>query len=259
MGMIANRLQPSGATTTAIGTVPVASSRPAEEGSNRRTRQGRRPRWSRAPDFVIGIRVMLAFVVVGLYSLSFPFAAAALVLTMVVIAMDALDGILARRLGVTSDFGAVIDIMADRIVEHVFWIYFAVVGGVPLWVPIVIVTRSFVVDTVRSLALARGRTAFGDKSMMRSPVSRFFVASRFMRGVYGFTKVAAFVLLGTVIVIEKAADGAVFVTPTDVLRFVEVSASGMTVVAVALNLIRGLPVVWDSRTYLCAEGSGSDQ
>ena len=151
------------------------------------------------------------------------------------------------------------DITADRIVEHVFWIYFAVVLRVPLWVPIVIVTRSFVVDTVRSIALAKGRTAFGDKSMMRSPVSRFLVASRFMRGVYGFAKVAAFVLLGTVIVIEKAADGAVFVTPTDVQRLVEVTAYGMTVLTVALNLLRGFPVVWDSRAYLRTEGPGDDR
>ena len=98
---------------------------------------------------------------------------AALSLPVVAIAMDALDGIVARRMGLTSKLGAVLDITADRIVEHVYWITFAVIQMVPLWIPLVVVTRSFVVDAVRGFALARGRTAFGEDSMARSRLTRF--------------------------------------------------------------------------------------
>lgn len=40
--------------------------------------------------------------------------------------LDAVDGYVARRSHTTSVFGAVFDIAADRIIENVFWIYFAV-------------------------------------------------------------------------------------------------------------------------------------
>ncbi len=194
-----------------------------------------------AADVVIALRVVLAFVVLFLYSLPFGFAAAAVVLTVAVIAMDGLDGFLARRAGVADELGAVLDITGDRIVEHLFWIYFAVAGVIPVWVPLVIVTRSFAVDTVRGMALARGKTAFGSKTMMRTPVSRFLVSSRFMRTLYAVAKVAAFVLLGAVIAMDKGAGAS---------RALELTALGVALVTVAVNLLRGLPVLWDSRTFL---------
>lgn len=200
-----------------------------------------------APDLVIGVRVVLAFFVIALFSLPLPFALAGLVLTVVVIAMDGLDGYLARRLGVADEVGAVLDIAADRVVEHVFWIYFAVAGLVPLWVPLVIVTRSFAVDTVRSMALARGRTAFGDKTMMREGLSRLLVASRAMRSVYGVAKVASFVLLGGVIVVERAAEAGFAVAR--VAPLLDGIAFGVVLATVALNLLRGMPVLWDSRPF----------
>lgn len=203
------------------------------------------------PDLVIAVRVALAFVALGLFSLPFHYAVAGLVLTVVVIAMDALDGYLARRLGVADELGAVLDITGDRIVEHVFWIYFAVAGLVPVWVPLVIVTRSFVVDTVRGMALTGGMTAFGEKTMMRSPLSRFLVSSRFVRSVYGVAKVGVFVLLGSLIVVERAVVAGMFVSAGAQHRL-EVVTLVVVFVTVALNLLRGLPVVWDSRPLLRA-------
>lgn len=203
----------------------------------------------RAPDVVIAIRVALAFVALCLLSLPFRFAVAGLALTIVVIAMDALDGFLARRLGVADDVGAVLDITADRIVEHVFWIYFAVAGVVPVWVPLVIVTRSFAVDTVRSLALTSGMTPFGAKTMMRSALTRFLVSSRFMRNLYGIAKVSAFVLLGAVIVVGKAAGAGFTVTPDTERVLAQIGFAAVATI-VALNLVRGLPVLWDSKPLL---------
>jgi CDP-diacylglycerol---glycerol-3-phosphate 3-phosphatidyltransferase len=202
-----------------------------------------------APDIVIAARVALAFVALAFFSLPFYFAVAGLALTVVVIAMDALDGYLARRLGVADDLGAVLDITGDRIVEHVFWIYFAVAGVVPVWVPLVIVTRSFAVDTVRGMALTTGQTAFGDKTMMRSPLTRFLVSSRFMRTVYGVAKVAAFVLLAALIAGDKAGVAGVDL-PEGSLRTLQPVAFGVVLATVALNLVRGLPVLWDSMPLL---------
>lgn len=198
----------------------------------------------RIPNAVIATRVALAFVAAGLFiTRSAPAAAVGVALVVVVIAMDALDGIAARRLGLASKLGAVFDITADRIVEHVFWITFAVAHQVALWVPLVVVTRSFLVDAVRGLALAQGRTAFGSETMARSPVTRFLTSSRVMRNLYGATKVVAFVLLGLLVVVERlgAESGAL-----------EAAARGAVLAAVGLCLARGVPVLVDARAYLSA-------
>ncbi len=206
-----------------------------------------------APHGVVVLRVCLAFVALGLLSGSFWYAFAGLILTVVVITMDALDGYLARRLGVASELGALIDITADRIVEHVFWIYFATVHLVGVWVPIVVVTRSFLVDTARSVAFSKGKTPFGEKTMMRAGITHFLVASRFSRSLYGVAKVAAFVVLGAVMVVAKGEEsGALSLLPEwrsglDVVRI------ALVYLTVGLCVIRGLPVLVDSRELLLAK------
>lgn len=203
------------------------------------------------PNLVIVGRVVLAFLTVTLLTISSTAAAvAAVVLTVVVIAMDGLDGYLARRLDLASDLGAVLDITADRIVEHIFWITFAVMGMVGLWVPLVVMTRSFLVDTARGLALAHGKTAFGSSSMMRSPVTRFLTGSRFMRNLYGVAKVAAFVLLGVLVAVGHAAAAGEPLLPEGAARALEIAARVSVWVAVLLCVARGIPVLLDSRSYM---------
>ncbi len=201
-----------------------------------------------APNLVIIVRVILAFVAVGLFLAPSSLAAAvAVVLTVVVIAMDGLDGYLARRLDLTSELGAVLDITADRIVEHIFWISFAVFGLVGLWVPLVVVTRSFLVDTARGMALAHGKTAFGSATMQRSTVGRFLTGSRFMRTAYAVAKTGAFVLLGAEMAVARAPVLGPETLPVTVLTR---GAQVMVWVAVVLCVVRGIPVLMDSRAYL---------
>jgi CDP-diacylglycerol---glycerol-3-phosphate 3-phosphatidyltransferase len=196
----------------------------------------------RIPNLVIATRVSLSFVAAALlFGESAAAAAAAVALIVVVVSMDAVDGIAARRLGVASKLGGILDITADRIVEHAFWISFAVADHVGLWVPLVVMTRSFLVDAVRGLALVEGRTAFGAESMARSPVTRFLTSSRAMRNAYGLAKVAAFVLLGLLVFSGRSGFDA---------GAIEAAASAAVAVAVALCLLRGLPVLADARAYL---------
>ena len=200
------------------------------------------------PSIISAVRVALAFVNIALYPLGFRWAVAAVALTIVVIWMDALDGWVARRTGQSSDMGALIDITGDRIVENVYWIYFATVGLVSAWVPIVVITRGFLTDTIRTLQFQDGKTPFGEKTMMRSNWSRFVVAGRFMRGLYGGAKLVAFCALGTILAwrqgvaeheVGPGALGA-FTTWTSIL----------VAVTVLLCVVRGLPVLWDGREVL---------
>ena len=217
----------------------------------------RRRRSYRIPNLVIAARVALAFVAIGLFSMGYPASAAAVGLIVVVLYMDALDGLVARRLGLASELGGVMDITADRIVEHVFWIYFAVAHQVGLWVPMVVMTRSFLVDAARSLALSAGRTAFGDKTMMRAPWARFLVASRSMRNAYGSAKVVSFMLLGIVLTVEQAVAQSTLVVPPGTRRALVSGTEWAVGATVLLCVVRGLPVLWESRFYLTREGGVS--
>lgn len=196
-------------------------------------------------------RLILFFGTLGLiYTRALWLVLVALVLVIVVIASDALDGWVARRRGSTSEFGSVVDIAGDRIVEQCFWIVFAHLGLIGVWAPLLVVTRGIVIDTLRGLAFREGRTAFGPKTMARSPLTEWLTASRFMRGLYGIAKASAFVFLtGLFAALLPAARG----TP------VEAAFGGgplwwlgwfFVYSSLVLTVVRGLPVVFDAWDYI---------
>src|SRR5258706_391127 len=110
-------------------------------------------------------------------------------LLILIIALDGIDGWVARRRRETSVFGAIFDIAVDRVVENVLWIVLAHLGLVPVWATIVFVIRGTIVDAIRHAAISSGESAFG---MMRTSIGRFLVASRFIRGFYGTLKAVTF-------------------------------------------------------------------
>lgn len=116
-------------------------------------------------------------------------------LTAIAFAMDGLDGYLARKFNQSSKWGSVLDILGDRIVEVSYWTVFAVLGWLNIAFPLVCVARAFTTDGIRSVALSKGYTAFGDTSMQSTKLGKFICASRFMRISYAVAKVAAFMLL----------------------------------------------------------------
>ena len=80
---------------------------------------------------VVCLFLAAAFAVTGDFVLAWiavPLAFAALL-------MDWLDGYAARRLGCESKVGGLLDIVGDRIAENVWWVVFAWLHLVPLWVP----------------------------------------------------------------------------------------------------------------------------
>ncbi len=119
----------------------------------------------------------------------------AFILTAIAFSMDGLDGYLARKLNQSSKWGSVLDILGDRIVEVSYWTVFAVMGWINILFPLVCVARAFTTDGIRSVALSKGYTAFGETSMQSSKIGKFICASKFMRISYAVAKVAAFMLL----------------------------------------------------------------
>ncbi|MFC1556616.1 CDP-alcohol phosphatidyltransferase family protein [candidate division KSB1 bacterium] len=196
-------------------------------------------------------RIILAIITLVMFTMGFFWRVSAVIITMLVFYMDALDGIVARKLGIASDFGALFDITGDRIVEHVYWIFFTAAGMVSMWVPIIFISRSFLVDTVRSVAFSKeGKTPFGEKSMMRSNFTLFLTSGRFMRGTYGFLKLFTFFLLGCVLIFE-VDDGLITgVLSEHFLQGFMIFTTVSVWITTAACLLRGFPVLWDGRIYL---------
>ena len=179
---------------------------------------------------VVCLFLATAFAVTGnalLAWVAVPIALAALV-------MDWLDGYAARRLGCESEIGGLLDIVGDRIAENVWWVVFAWLHLIPLWVPLVVLSRGFVTDAIRSYALSRGLTAFGEASMMQSRIGHALVASRASRAAYGIAKVIAFEVL-FILNAAQAQQSAAFP-----IEFIALTATYLTV---ALCVIRGIPVI----------------
>lgn len=205
------------------------------------------------------IRLCLLFVVIFLiYRQPVDLALLNMILIIVVFAGDGIDGWVARKRGETSQFGAVFDIAGDRIVETALWIIFADLKAIPIWVPLLVVVRGGVVDALRSLSYADGMTAFGAKNMMRSPITTWLTAGRFMRGLYGYAKAAAFVFLTGYVGYMQPESAGTWLQTVYGQEWIRAFGWISVWLSVALMIIRGLPVIFDAMPYLRQESPKLD-
>lgn len=162
----------------------------------------------------------------------------AFVLTAIAFAMDGLDGYIARKFNQSSEWGSVLDILGDRIVEVSYWIVFAVMGWINIIFPLICVARAFTTDGIRSVALSKGMTAFGDKTMQSTSWGKFICASRFMRISYAVAKVMAFMLL-----IVVNTPGMELWSGTPILHMITMALAW---IAIIFCVVRAIPVVVES-------------
>ena len=183
-------------------------------------------------------RIFVAYIGIGLLFVNTTWAyVTAVILTAIAFAMDGVDGYIARKYNQVSVWGSVLDIMGDRIVEASYWIVFAVLGWLNIIFPLICVARAFTTDSIRSVALTKGMTAFGEKSMQSTSWGKFICASKFMRISYAVAKVAAFILL---IVAYVPGLCSCIALP---LRMVAVAFAW---VAIIFCVVRAIPVVAES-------------
>jgi CDP-diacylglycerol--glycerol-3-phosphate 3-phosphatidyltransferase len=182
--------------------------------------------------------LLVALLAILLYASTWHWQLLGLALLGVLFLMDWLDGIVARQRRQTTDLGAVLDIALDRTVENVLWIAFMYLDLVAIWVPVIFLVRSFVVDGVRGVALSRGKAGF---AMMHTAWGRFLVASRFMRGFYGLGKVVTFACLWLTHALALQ-------DPRYLVSWQPLYQS-LVWLTVGLCVLRGLPVLLDGRLY----------
>jgi len=69
---------------------------------------------------------------------------------------DFVDGYLARKYGLITDFGKLMDPMADKILVASALIALVQVGRISVWPVVIILAREFLITSFRSLAASKG-------------------------------------------------------------------------------------------------------
>ncbi len=202
------------------------------------------------PTKIQALRVLLAVVAVASFGRSFALGVTSIALFVVAEALDGVDGYLARRRGVASAFGGILDISTDQVIETMYWLLLVSLGLVPLWIPIVIALRGTLVHLMRIRALEAGRSAFGHGGMMQRAWGRALVASHASRGLMVAVKVAGFAALLLAFLVGR------FGPPPELLFLaglrgpLEASGSALVHVLVLIHVVRGVVYVVEGRDLL---------
>lgn len=161
-------------------------------------------------------RLLLTFVVIVLFGRYQTLDIGLIATIAIIFALDGIDGYIARRRNETSKLGEVLDTVADRIIENTFWIYFTTIGRLPLWMPIAVMSRGFITDSLQRFS---GYPETGwTHALTRSRISRAFS---------GITKMLAFTSLASASFLKNSA-------------LVQGSLI-LATIAVGFCLLRGLP------------------
>lgn len=108
-------------------------------------------------------RIFLTFAFIGfLFAHGLIFKALAFVTFIVASLTDLLDGYLAKSRGEVTDFGRLMDPIADKVLVLAAFISFVEIGIVPAWMVIIIIFREAAITGLRLFALSKGKVIPAD-------------------------------------------------------------------------------------------------
>jgi CDP-diacylglycerol--glycerol-3-phosphate 3-phosphatidyltransferase len=132
------------------------------------------------PNVLTLLRVVLTFLLMGLLFIPSLLAkCAVLVFFLLACLTDLLDGHIARRRNQISDFGKIMDPVADKILVIGIFLAFVQMQLVPAWMVFVIIIREFLITALRLFAIRRGKVlaaeSIGKHKTVSQMVTIFFI------------------------------------------------------------------------------------
>ncbi len=104
------------------------------------------------------LRVLLIPVFLVVLYVEFPYhMLAALVIFILASVTDFIDGYIARHRNMVTDFGKLMDPLADKVLVMSALLWFTEWGRFPAWALLIVILREFAVTGLRLLAVERGR------------------------------------------------------------------------------------------------------
>ncbi|MGD9567927.1 MAG: CDP-diacylglycerol--glycerol-3-phosphate 3-phosphatidyltransferase [Sedimentibacter sp.] len=111
------------------------------------------------PNKLTVIRVLaIPFFLIFLYISSGVFRILPLLIFAAAAITDAVDGHIARRDNLITDFGKFMDPLADKLLTTSAFIAFVEIGYLSSWVVVLIISREFLISGFRTLAASKGIT-----------------------------------------------------------------------------------------------------
>ncbi|MFB3919275.1 MAG: CDP-diacylglycerol--glycerol-3-phosphate 3-phosphatidyltransferase [Candidatus Velamenicoccus archaeovorus] len=125
------------------------------------------------PNYLTLSRIVLTFVIMAfLFAKNFAMTCAAFLLFLAACATDLLDGWVARKKGLISDFGKIMDPLADKVLVVGLFLTFVQLQLMGAWVVVVIVVREFLITGMRIFALRRGVVLAAESAGKHKTVSQ---------------------------------------------------------------------------------------
>ncbi|MDD5504886.1 MAG: CDP-diacylglycerol--glycerol-3-phosphate 3-phosphatidyltransferase [Candidatus Omnitrophica bacterium] len=85
---------------------------------------------------------------------------------------DYLDGMIAKRRGLVSDFGKFMDPIADKVLILAAFLAFVEMGIVPAWMVLIIIFREFIILGLRILGIIKGSIVSASRAGKHKTVSQ---------------------------------------------------------------------------------------
>ncbi len=187
-----------------------------------------------APNTLTIIRIILTFVFVYFISQSgFVSVSWAAVIFILACLTDFWDGYLARKYNLISDFGKLMDPIADKFLVLAAFLAFVRMNIVENWMVLVILGREMVVTSLRILGMTKGVVLAAERAGKHKTVSQM---------------VAIFAILGFVWFKELlTVNGGWTTTIEDIWRGTIVI---LMLITVALTVMSGVSYCWNNRKLL---------
>ncbi len=117
------------------------------------------------PNKLTVMRIVLAFVfILFLFMPGMASKIAAMLIFLLASGTDLLDGYLAKKNNQITDFGRLMDPVADKILILSAFVSFVQLQIVPAWMVVIIIFREVAVTGLRALALAKGKVISADRA-----------------------------------------------------------------------------------------------
>lgn len=118
-------------------------------------------------------RIILTFIFMFfLFCQGFAAKLAAFFIFSVAALTDYLDGFFAKKYGMTSNFGIIMDPIADKILVLGSFLAFVEMSIIPAWMVVLIMLREFLVTGVRIFALGKGKILKAQRSGKHKTMSQ---------------------------------------------------------------------------------------
>lgn len=184
------------------------------------------------PNQLTLLRIFLSFVLIVLLLVpGLPAKSAALAVFTVAALTDLWDGRLARRTGQISDFGILMDPIADKVLVLSAFVAFVQLQVVPAWMVVLIATREFLVTGLRLFALGKGQVLPAEAAGKHKTVSQMVAIS-----------LTLLYLVGR----EIGNSG----SPPAWVQYGPASIWGLMLVTVILTMTSGLSFLWHHRKII---------